>query len=257
MGGLIAEGWPANTIIGADVKAESRKQAKLQYGIETFEDNERAVSKADTVILAVKPQVMTKTLVNLRRVLTHRQPLVISIAAGIQLSQLADWAGSGLPIIRAMPNTPALVRAGATALYANDNVSIEQRHLAEAIMHSVGIVIWLNNESLIDAVTALSGSGPAYYFLVMEALEKAAIGLGLSQDQARILTRQTAFGAAKMALANPKDAAVLRAQVTSPGGTTERAVRVLMDGGLEHLFAETLKAAQKRAVELACLSGNQ
>jgi len=257
IGGLIANGLSVNSITGADVNAEQRQTTASQYNIEVLEDNQQAIKDADVVVLAVKPQSMHETLESIKATLSLEKPLFISIAAGIKLSDLGKWAGGDLAIVRAMPNTPALIQAGATALCANQITSDAQRDLAEAIMRSVGLALWLDDESLMDTVTALSGSGPAYYFLIMEAMEKAATLLGLPQDQARILTLQTAFGAAKMALESTHDAESLRKQVTSPGGTTEQALNVLMNGDIEGLFADALKAAQERSAELAISLGGK
>lgn len=257
IGGLIANGLSVNAITGTDVNAEQRQKTASQYKIEVLEDNQQAIKDADIVVLAVKPQSMQDTLEPIKATLSLEKPLLISIAAGIQLSHLAKWAGEDLAIVRAMPNTPALIQVGATAIYANQHTSDKQRDLAETIMRSVGLALWLEDETLMDTVTALSGSGPAYYFLIMEAMEKAATQLGLAQNQARILTLQTAFGAAKMALESSHDAKSLRKQVTSPGGTTEQALNVLMNGGIEELFREALEAAQKRSSELASSLGGE
>lgn len=257
IGGLIANGLSVNAITGTDVNAERRQKTASQYKIEVLEDNQQAIKDADIVVLAVKPQSMQDTLEPIKATLSLEKPLLISIAAGIQLSHLAKWAGEDLAIVRAMPNTPALIQVGATAIYANQHTSDKQRDLAETIMRSVGLALWLEDETLMDTVTALSGSGPAYYFLIMEAMEKAATQLGLAQNQARILTLQTAFGAAKMALESSHDAKSLRKQVTSPGGTTEQALNVLMNGGIEELFREALEAAQKRSSELASSLGGE
>ena len=257
IGGLIANGQSVNSITGTDINAEQRQTAASQFNIEVLEDNRQAIKDADIVVLAVKPQSMQETLQAITADLAQEKPLLISIAAGIQLSHLEQWAGEELAIVRSMPNTPALIQSGATALCANHFTSDTQRDLAEAIMRSVGLVLWLDDETLMDAVTALSGSGPAYYFLIMEVMEKAATQLGLSQEHARILTLQTAFGAAKMALESNHDAASLRKQVTSPGGTTEQALNVLMNGGIEDLFAEALKAAQERSAELSSALGGE
>jgi pyrroline-5-carboxylate reductase len=257
IGGLIANGLPVNSITGTDINAEQRQTAASQFNIEVLEDNRQAIKDTDVVVLAVKPQSMQDTLQGIKAALAQEKPLLISIAAGIQLSHLGQWAGEELAIVRTMPNTPAIIQAGATALCANRHTSETQRDLAEAIMRSVGLALWLDDESLMDAVTALSGSGPAYYFLIMEVMEKAATQLGLSQEHARILTLQTAFGAAKMALESNQDAQTLRKQVTSPGGTTEQALNVLMDGGIEDLFVDALKAAQKRSAELATSLGGK
>ncbi len=257
IGGLVANGLPVNSITGTDLNAEQRQSTASQYNIEVLEDNQQAIKDADVVVIAVKPQSMEDTLKPIKTTLSQGKPLLISIAAGIQLSHLGKWAGEELAIVRAMPNTPALIQSGATALCANKNTSSAQRDLAETIMRSVGLALWLEDENLMDAVTALSGSGPAYYFLIMEVMEKAAIQLGISQEHARILTLQTAFGAAKMALESNHDAASLRKQVTSPGGTTEQALNVLMNGDIENLFREALEAAQKRSAELATSLGGK
>ncbi len=256
IGGLIANGLPENSITGTDINAEQRQTTASQYNIEMLEDNQQAIKDVDVVVLAVKPQSMEDTLKPIKETLSQKKPLLISVAAGIKLSDLGRWAGEDLAIVRVMPNTPALIQAGATALYANKNTSSAQCDLAETIMRSVGLALWLDDETLMDTVTALSGSGPAYYFLIMEVMEKAALQLGLPQEQARILTLQTAFGAAKMALESSHDAESLRKQVTSPGGTTEQALKVLIDGGIEDLFRDALKAAQKRSAELADEFGN-
>lgn len=257
IGGLIANGLSVNSITGTDVNAEQRQTTASQFNIEVLEDNQQAIKDADIVVLAVKPQSMQETLQAIKADLVQEKPLLISIAAGIQLSDLGKWAGDELAIVRTMPNTPALIQSGATALCANQFTSDAQRDLAEAIMRSVGLALWLDDETLMDAVTALSGSGPAYYFLIMEVMEKAATQLGLSQEHARLLTLQTAFGAAKMALESNHDTETLRKQVTSPGGTTEQGLNVLMNGGIEDLFKDALKAAQKRSAELATTLGGE
>ena len=257
IGGLIANGLSVNSITGTDLNAEQRQATASKYNIEVLEDNQQAIKDADVVVLAVKPQSMQDALESIKAPLSLEKPLLISIAAGIKLSDLGKWAGKDLAIVRAMPNTPALIQAGATALCSNQITSGAQRDLAEAIMRSVGLALWLDDESLMDTVTALSGSGPAYYFLIMEVMEKAALQLGLPQEQARILTLQTAFGAAKMALESSHDAETLRKQVTSPGGTTEQALNVLMNGDIEGLFREALEAAKKRSAELATSLGGK
>ena len=257
IGGLIANGLSVNSITGTDLNAEQRQATASQYNIEVLEDNQQAIKDADVVVLAVKPQSMQDALESIKAPLSLEKPLLISIAAGIKLSDLGKWAGKDLAIVRAMPNTPALIQAGATALCSNQITSGAQRDLAEAIMRSVGLALWLDDESLMDTVTALSGSGPAYYFLIMEVMEKAALQLGLPQEQARILTLQTAFGAAKMALESSHDAETLRKQVTSSGGTTEQALNVLMNGDIEGLFRKALEAAKKRSAELATSLGGK
>jgi pyrroline-5-carboxylate reductase len=183
------------------------------------------------------------------------QPLIVSIAAGVRTRNLLQWLGPDTAVVRAMPNTPALVRSGATALFPTARVSDDHRNLAESILRAVGLTLWVDREELMDAVTALSGSGPAYFFLVMEALQTAAVSAGLPRETADLLTLQTAFGAAKMALESEDDVALLRQRVTSPGGTTERALQVLEQGGLRSLFANAIEAARQRSEELAELLG--
>ncbi len=216
-------------------------------------DNLQAIKNADAIILAVKPQLMQQVCEPLQDAVQQMQPLVISIAAGITEANLSTWLGGGLgvPVVRCMPNTPALVQAGITGLYANELVSEDQRNLAETILRAVGSTIWFDEEEKLNAVTAVSGSGPAYYFLVMEAMQIAAEKLGLSQNDAQLLVSQTAFGAAKLALESPDAPAELRQKVTSKGGTTEVAIQELMQGGLVELFDTAMSAAAKRSEELS------
>ncbi|HKJ76250.1 MAG TPA: pyrroline-5-carboxylate reductase, partial [Gammaproteobacteria bacterium] len=221
------------------------------FGIETFESNSELAGAVDVVVLAVKPQVLPEVCKEIGPALNDRRPLVVSVAAGIRTADLGRWLGGTPAIVRAMPNTPALVGSGATGLFANNQVDETQRDVAENLMRAVGLTIWVKDETQMDAVTAISGSGPAYLFLVMEALEGAAAELGLSAEQARLLAVQTAFGAAKMALESPEGAAQLRERVTSPGGTTERALQVFEEGELRSLFAKATAAARDRADELA------
>lgn len=251
IGGLVANGHEPSAIRGADPDPVKRQAIAARYAIEIYADNASAIEDTEVIVLAVKPQMLADTLSG---VVSHIKPsqLIISIAAGIRLDMLGRLLGRDQPVVRVMPNTPALIRTGASALYANSAVSPAQRDLAEGIMRAVGLAVWLNNEADMDTVTALSGSGPAYFFLIMEVLEKAAIRLGLQADQARLLTLETAIGAAKMALESGVDAATLRRQVTSPGGTTEQALKVLIDqGNLEQLFMDALSAAKNRSEELA------
>ncbi|MEJ2381645.1 MAG: pyrroline-5-carboxylate reductase [Gammaproteobacteria bacterium] len=251
IGGLIADGWDAGRIHVAEPDPERRQLLHDRYGVRSGADNRAAVGGADVVVLAVKPQVLRDVAGEIADAVTEKRPLVISIAAGVRESDVGGWLGGGAAIVRTMPNTPALVQSGATALYANPRVTDEQRDLAESVMRAVGLTQWVPDEASLDTVTALSGSGPAYFFLVMEALEQAAVELGMEPAQARLLTLQTAFGAAKMALESTDGPAELRRRVTSPGGTTERALQVLEQGGLRALLHDAVEAAQTRSVELA------
>ena len=251
IGGLVADGWPADRIHVTDPNPDPLAHLAQRFGVSTGGDNGAAVAKADIVVLAVKPQVMRTVAGDIASAVQARRPLVISIAAGIRSADLDRWLGGNTSIVRCMPNTPALVQSGATALFANARVDVEQRNLAESILRAVGLTLWLDDEQLMDAVTALSGSGPAYFFLIMEALQAAGMQLGLPEQTARLLALQTAFGAAKMALESDEDAAILRQRVTSPGGTTERALQVFEQGDLRGLIARALTAARDRSRELA------
>lgn len=255
IGGLVADGVAPHRLWVAEPDAERRAALAAQFGVHITADNTELAAAMDALVLAVKPQQMQAVCAAIAPRVQQRKPLVISIAAGLRLEALQRWLGGELALVRTMPNTPALVQSGATALFATPRVNNVQRELAEGIMRAVGLTLWLEDEGQMDAVTALSGSGPAYFFLVMEAMQQAGVQLGLTADMARLLTLQTAFGAAKMALESREDAAVLRRQVTSPGGTTERAIGILQQGGLEGLFAQALSGARDRSQELATLLG--
>jgi pyrroline-5-carboxylate reductase len=214
-------------------------------------DNLEAIQGADVVVLAVKPQIMREVTETLAEATQRSRPLFVSIAAGIREAALNRWLGGNQAIVRCMPNTPALVQAGATGLYANPQVSDSQRSAAESILRAVGITLWFDDEAKLDAVTAISGSGPAYFFLVMEAMQAAAEQLGIEAADAQLLIMQTALGAAKLAMESGELPADLRQKVTSKGGTTEAALKVLTSGGLHDLFAQALQAAESRSKELA------
>jgi pyrroline-5-carboxylate reductase len=246
VGGLLRAGIPSGEIVVSDSNAQARS-AVAALGVTAHADNHAAVRYADTLVLAVKPQVLAAVASEIRDVVRQQQPLVVSIAAGVGTRALLHWLGP-VAVVRAMPNTPALVGAGITVLYSGKDVSAEQRRSAEMIMRAVGEVEWADDESLLDAVTAVSGSGPAYFFLVMEALEQAAVQVGLDPGLAHRLVCQTALGSALMARTD--DPAVLRARVTSPGGTTERGVGVLEQQGLRTTFAAAITAAWARSREL-------
>lgn len=251
IGGLIAKGYPGDLICACDPSEAQLARLGDTVPIRTTTDNREAVATADIIILAVKPQVMQQVLAPLSDLVQQNQPLVISIAAGITIANLLNWLGADLPVVRTMPNTPALVKQAATGLYANPWVSADQKKSAELIFNAVGIACWFENEADLDVVVALSGSGPAYYFLVMEAMEKAAVQLGLSAAAARQLTLQTALGAAQLALQSDDSPEELRRKVTSPGGTTQAAIASFEEAGLEDLFARAMKAAYDRSIELA------
>ncbi len=209
-----------------------------------------AAAKAEVILLAVKPHVMKTVTATITGALGHR-PLIISIAAGISMASLEQWLRADLPIVRCMPNTPSLVQTGAAGLFANGQVSDDQKQLTTDILNAVGTSCWLQTEAEIDAVTAVSGSGPAYYFLIMEIMQEIGEELGLSSEVSRQLTLQTALGAAKMAVSSDVDAAELRRRVSSPGGTTECAIQAFEAGDLKALFREAMNSAVKRAAAMA------
>jgi len=255
--GLLRNSWNRDQVILSDPDPDQRRAIETVLGAKTFGDNTRIAARADILVLAVKPQILADVAKTLAPAVQEKKPLVISIAAGVRLEDIERWLGGGLALVRAMPNTAALIGSGATGLYANERVDEKMRNQAESILRAVGVTVWLEDEYLIDAVTALSGSGPAYFFLVMEALEQAAIEAGLDPKQARLLTLETAFGAAKMALEGHEEPALLRRRVTSPGGTTEQAVKVLEEGGIRRLFKEAVQAAVYRAREIADMFGKK
>ena len=249
-GGLIKQGFAASQIRATDPSETCREQA-ANMGVIAGTDNVAAIKDADAVVIAVKPQVLKQVLAPLQNALAEKKPLLISIAAGIDLASLQNWAGPGVPIVRCMPNTPALVQAGATGLYASDAVSDQQQLLAENILDAVGISVWVAREADLDSVTAVSGSGPAYFFMVMEAMQQAGEKLGLPAAVAKQLTLQTALGAAKMALESDVSPAELRRRVSSPGGTTLEAIKTFEAGGLVPLFEDAMTNCAARSVELA------
>ena len=250
IGGLVATGTPACDIWVTDAIEEKLRALRERFAVNISQDNAVAVQHADTVVLAVKPQDMAAATRQLAAAARAKQPLVISIAAGVRIEPVRRWLDYEAAIVRTMPNTPALVGAGATALYANQRVTVEQRERAEAVLGAVGLTTWVDDEGLLDAVTAVSGSGPAYFFLLMEMMEEAGTTLGLDRETARALTLQTALGAARIAIEGDAPPASLRARVTSPGGTTERALATLNEGGVNALFHAALAAARDRSIEL-------
>ena len=250
IGGLVANGTPPGSIRVSDPDTPKLDDLRERFGVNTESGNDAVVSHCATVVLAVKPQVMRPVVEALAPVLGAHRPLLVSIAAGVREVDMNRWAGGGMAIVRTMPNTPALVGCGATALHANGKVTPAQRERAGAILQAVGITVWVEDEAQLDAVTALSGSGPAYYFLLMEIMQAAGEAMGLDADAARRLTLQTALGAARIANESEEPPAVLRERVTSPGGTTERALVTMRDGGIEKVVADGIRGARQRSVEL-------
>lgn len=249
--GLIASGHAPELLWVSDINPQALESLAANLGVQTTSDNLALAAAVDVLVLAVKPQGLKAVAENLAATIQQRQPLVVSIAAGISQTSLAKWLGTETAIVRCMPNTPALVLTGATGLHANSQVSSEQRDLAENIMRSVGIALWVNDEADLDIVTAVSGSGPAYYFLLMEAMEKTAQAMGLDECTARLLVQQTALGAAKIALESDESPQQLRQRVTSPGGTTEQAIATFEQGGFAALVDQALQAARNRSIELS------
>jgi pyrroline-5-carboxylate reductase len=251
MSGLIASGHSPQQLWVSDINKDQLASLAANLQVNIAPDNETVIQEAEVVVLAVKPQVLRQVAESVAGLIQQKKPLVVSIAAGITQASLSSWLGADTAIVRCMPNTPALVLTGATGLHANRNVTAAQRDLAENIMRSVGISLWVDDEGDLDAVTAVSGSGPAYYFLLMEAMEKAAEELGLDKHTARLLVQQTALGAAKIALESSESPEQLRKRVTSPGGTTQRAIETFEQGGFTELVSKAMHAARDRSIEMS------
>lgn len=251
VGGLVEAGHPADHIRAADPFPESLEKLQQVAPVVACEDNNTAVRDADVVILAVKPQVMAQVCQGIAPAVSDSAPVVISIAAGITIDSMLAWLGQGTAVVRCMPNTPALLGCGATGLFANTNVSQQQRAYAEQVLSAVGILNWVPLEQNLDAVTALSGSGPAYFFLFLEAMIEAGVGQGLERETATELALQTALGAARMASENEVDLVELRRRVTSPGGTTQAAIESFEGAGLRQVVSNAMQAAADRAEEMA------
>jgi pyrroline-5-carboxylate reductase len=252
LGGLLARGIDPERIAVSDPDAASRASLAQQYGVNVTADNREAVAGAQVVVLAVKPQVLAEVLKPLAPELQLSRPLLVSVAAGIRTAELAAWSGEGVPVVRAMPNRPALVGAGATGLYAAPSVGDAQRALATELMSATGLAVWVDDEAQIDTVTALSGSGPAYFFRLAELMAEAATAAGLAPEVARQLAAQTLAGAGRLVAAEAEpDLAAMRAAVTSKGGTTAAALAVFDGQGLPALVQAAMRAAAERSRELA------
>ncbi|TAN51445.1 MAG: pyrroline-5-carboxylate reductase [Methylococcaceae bacterium] len=257
IGGLLTDGFSPQNIYVTDPEQDKLATLAQQFRVNTGSDNNAAVANCDIVVLAVKPQVLAEVARGIAQAVNARKSLVVSIAAGVRVADLQRWLGEDAAIVRCMPNTPALVKTAATALYANNRVADSQLEAAESVLRAVGLAVWVDDENLLDAVTALSGSGPAYFFLFMEAMESAGRELGLDADTARLLTQQTALGAAKIAIESSESPEMLRRRVTSPGGTTEQAVLTLEQGGLRNLVQNAMQAALRRSVAMSDQFGAQ
>jgi pyrroline-5-carboxylate reductase len=248
IGGLIKNGWSRESLAVVEIDAEARARVERDFAVRTHAEATAGAAGAECIVLAVKPQQLREIAQALAPVV--RNALVISIAAGVRASDLSRWLGGHRRVVRAMPNTPALVLAGMTGLYAAHDVSRDDREGAEEILRAAGRTLWVASEEEIDAVTAISGSGPAYVFYFIEALEQAAADLGFDAEAARALALQTFSGAVKLAAQSTDDVATLRAKVTSKGGTTERAVAQLEHDGVRAAVVRAARAAAGRSREL-------
>ncbi len=251
LNGLINNGFQRENLIAVEIDPERAQKLREDFEINVTDNMHDVVALADIIILAVKPQIMEDTVSKMTKELTSSRPLLISIAAGISLHSLASWSAPDFAIVRAMPNTPALVNQAATAICANKNTSETQIKFANGILSAVGTVFQIQDESLIDVVTALSGSGPAYYFYFLEIMENAAISMGMEKELARKLAQQTVLGAACMARESGLEPSELRKQVTSPGGTTEAALKIMQEHELAKIISDAMNAALKRSRELS------
>lgn len=253
--GLLNNGFNANQINISDPNEELLRNRESELKVSTYSDNASLLSNSDVIFFAVKPQVLSNVCLELKGIVKSKH-LFVSIVAGIRSSDINRWLGGNFSLIRTMPNTPALFQAGVTGLFANELVDNEQKSLVSSILSSVGECFWVNEEKLIDAITAISGSGPAYFFLLMESMKQAGMALGLDEETANSLSIQTAYGASLMANKTGKDSRTLRAEVTSPNGTTQSAIESFQDQNFEGIVANATRAAYDRARELSNELGN-
>jgi pyrroline-5-carboxylate reductase len=251
IGGLIRNGAPPSSIVVAEPNAELRAALAEDFSVATHADNADAARSADVIVLAVKPQVMKTVCAGLREVAQAHRPLIISIAAGIRIDQLDAWLGGNVAVVRCMPNTPALIGAGAAGLCANAACTAAQRDTAQSILSAAGLAVWIDDEARMDTVTALSGSGPAYFFLLTEALIEAAVAQGLPREAARELATQTCLGAGRMLREDGAAPAELRRRVTSPNGTTQAALDSFAADDFAQIVTRAVAAATKRGGELS------
>lgn len=251
IGGLVKRTRQPDHIIAFDPDTAKTSRLRNEFSIQVAASNPALLRDSDIVVLAVKPQIMRPVLTPLQSDLPDPAPLIVSVAAGIRIASIEKWLGRRLAVVRVMPNTPSLVGFGASGLCANDLVSPEQHDAAEVLMQSVGIVEWVENEPQLDTVTGISGSGPAYFMLFMEAMVDAAAARGLPRDTAEELVVQTCRGAAELAGASEQSLEQLRINVTSPGGTTERALETMKTAHIDDIIRRAVNAAADRADELA------
>jgi pyrroline-5-carboxylate reductase len=251
IGGLIQTGFSRKNIHVSEPIAELAQNLANDFSVATHNDNTQAAANASIWVFAVKPQIMKSVCLQLAPIAQANKPLIISIAAGITSAQLNQWLGGNMSIVRIMPNTPALLGAGASGLFANALVSDTQKMQADSLMQATGISVWIDDENLMDAVTAVSGSGPAYVFLLAEAMQAAGVAQGLSVDAARALTNQTLLGASRMLNESNEAASLLRQRVTSPGGTTQAAIESFEAQGFRNVVNNAIEAATQRGRALS------
>ena len=254
--GLINSGYPSENIKACDANEDLLQKRSKEFGINTYIDNAELLKACDVVVLAVKPQVLTKVCTGLRDSIKPNH-LVISIVAGIRANDINRWLGGEFALVRSMPNTPALMQQGITGMFANKLVSDEQKSIVSTILSTVGQCFWVKEENLIDAITAISGSGPAYFFLLMQSLTQAAIALGLDKETASALSVQTAYGASTMAVESGENPQALRQNVTSPNGTTQAAIESFQDQNFEGIIATATRAAYDRARKISIELGEK
>ena len=248
--GLLSNGLDAKNINVSDSNDELLIKRQSELNITTYSDNSSLLDNSDIVVFAVKPQVLSIVCLQLKNKVKPNH-LFVSIVAGIRGNDINRWLGGNFALVRTMPNTPALFQSGVTGLFANELVSSQQKELVTSILSSVGECFWVDEEKLIDAITAISGSGPAYFFLLMQSITQAAIALGLDEKTANSLSIQTSLGASLMATKSGKDSKTLRSEVTSPNGTTQAAIESFQDQNFEGIVAAATRAAYDRARELS------
>ena len=253
--GLLSDGFDAKNINVSDSNEELLINRQSELKITTYSDNNSLLDNSDIVVFAVKPQVLSIVCLKLKNKVKPNH-LFVSIVAGIRGNDINRWLGGNFALVRTMPNTPALFQSGVTGLFANDLVSNQQKELVTSILSSVGQCFWVDDEKLIDAITAISGSGPAYFFLLMQSITQAATALGLDEKTANSLSIQTSLGASLMATKSGKDSKTLRKEVTSPNGTTQAAIESFQDQNFEGIVAAATRAAYDRARELSNDLGN-
>ena len=253
--GLLSDGFEAKNINVSDANPELLEKRSSELGVTAQPDNASLLNNSDIVVFAVKPQVLSVVCHELKNKASTNQ-LFVSIVAGIKSKDINRWLGGDFALVRTMPNTPALFQSGVTGLYANELVNDLQKKSVNLLLSAVGECFWVNEENLLDAITAISGSGPAYFFLMMQSMKQAAMALGLDEDTADALSIKTSLGASIMATNSGKDSRTLRAEVTSPNGTTQSAIETFQDQNFEGIVAAATRAAYDRARELSQELGN-